>query len=385
MSMDDGAPLDYMLDQPNAPMAGRDELHAIVARSSRRRTRITAAGMAATLAVGGAVGWAVAGGSSGGGTNVAVAHAGGSTTVAPPYASAALGNSSVSATLGAPFAQSMTKQFVRTTSDGVTIRGYELQVPKNLPEPLVNCGLVFSGFQAEISTAEIAGQAGGGFQTQSPKAPFDSVQPMTLGVAEGAPVWVVTTKTTAAAVKVRVTFADGKTDQMAPVAGWAALAHVAPAEKAPAAAPPALPTGTVDALDAAGKVVGSVSLLEAVNVPKPLPSPPQTVTGSSSSAGGAPAVAGTTIPASQTARPLPVPTIPPAVIAEAAGSTGAPAVTGGTAGTGVAGPVPAGKPGVACPVPAPLLPTDTGGPTGAILTPGSAAVTTTIQAATAGK
>src|ERR1700738_3780935 len=53
-------PLEYMLDQPSGRPAGRDELAAIVARSSRRRTRMAAAGMAGTLLAGAVGGWAIA-------------------------------------------------------------------------------------------------------------------------------------------------------------------------------------------------------------------------------------------------------------------------------------------------------------------------------------
>ena len=261
--MNPDPPLDYMLDQPGPP-AGREELVAIVARSGRRRARTMAAGMAATLVIGGAVGWAVRPGRTTAGTPIAAGQPATSTTVAA--SSGLILGGSVATAVAGPITShgfTFTKKFVRTTGDAVTIRAYQ----EGTANPAVRsvCGFV-PGLTAEVSTADVAGSTGGGFSAAAP-APFQSVSANAIGLMEGAPVGVVTVRTDAAVAQVRVTFADGKTDQMAPVDGWSVLAQktsVAPAGQA------TFPTGTVQALDASGKVIGTSALTEPMP-PKMLP------------------------------------------------------------------------------------------------------------------
>jgi hypothetical protein len=147
-------------------------------------------------------------------------------------------------------AKLFTKQFVRTTADGVAIRVY--QTPLFPPPGAAGCPVVFTPLDVEVSTPDVVATVPDLLAT-TVAAPFKAVSLTLIGTEEGAPVWVVTAEATAGVAKVQATFADGKTDQMAPVGGWAVLAHVVPAGDA---ASPAL-TGTITALNGAGKVLAS--------------------------------------------------------------------------------------------------------------------------------
>jgi hypothetical protein len=269
--MDADPPLDYMLDQPNGPAPGRDELLGIVARSHRHRNRVAAAGMAATLALGGVGGWLAAASRGGAGTTTLAAGAPtgkGAPAVAPLTSGGGTSGSSQGGFATAAPDFKLTKVFVRTTTDGVALRAYQNPpVPTQTTAP--GCSVSFSNLQVEVSTAAIAGEGSGFFDPSTP-APFKGVGATVIGLAEAAPVWVVTTKTSAGVANVKATFSDGKSDQMAPVDGWAALAHVAPAGTVSYAV-----TGSVQALDAAGKVIATVPF---PTLPI-LPPAPQPVTG----------------------------------------------------------------------------------------------------------
>ena len=331
--MDNDPPLEYMLSEPAGPAAGRDELHAIVARSGQRRTRLAAAGMIGTLAIGAIAGWAA---SSRRATRTTSLAAGGSTTTIPALREAVRGAAGGGIAFDGNGGPAMTKKFVRTTTDGVSIRGYEWDGSKGMSP---SCG-VFLGFQAEVSTADIVG-VGSAFVGSSNTAPFTSISPMTLGDIEKAPVRVVTVKTGAGVAQVRVTFADGKTDQMAPVDGWSVLAS-----KLPAANAGKEENDTVQALDSSGQVVATQSTYQAppakpivpdtAVVPKPLLPPVITGPGSTKSGG----------PQSTTIVPPP----------NAGGNTS-------TFSSPPSGPVPC-----AVPAPVPVKPGDTG-PATAIPTP----------------
>ena len=111
-----------------------------------------------------------------------------------------------------------------------------------------------STLDAEVSTAAVAAQTYSGFGPT--EGPFRSFSESTVGFAEGAPVWVVTVQTDGASVaRVKVTFADGATDQMVPVAGWTVLAHVVPKKWATGTTSA---IGTIDAEDGAGKSIAGV-------------------------------------------------------------------------------------------------------------------------------
>jgi hypothetical protein len=66
------------------------------------------------------------------------------------------------------------------------------------------------------------------------------------GVATG---FALVLRAGAPVARVRMSFADGGSDEMAPVDGWVVLAHVGRS-----------PFGTVEALDANGRVLGSTQI-----------------------------------------------------------------------------------------------------------------------------
>ena len=301
--MDAEPPLDYLLDEsgPGAAGggAGREELLAIMARSRSQRHRLAALGMAATLAVGGAGGWLVAGGASSS-SSVGPSLAAGvtTTTVVPPVPAngpciapggGPCGGAAAAASAGAPVSGAggavgvatvapggkLTKVFVRTTADGVTIRAYRTQAepsPAACPIPVV------PGLVAEVSTSEITAQSVVGISPASEHLiGFTSA---IVGVAEGAPVWVVTAQVDGSVAQVRAAFADGKTDQMSPVGGWAVLAHVAPTGTTYTP-----PTGSIQVMDKAGKVLDSQPFPAPPTI-KPLPPVPAGGGGVASSSGG---------------------------------------------------------------------------------------------------
>ena len=117
--------------------------------------------------------------------------------------------------------------------------------------------------------------------TPTPATPNAGTEPQsistgTFGVLEGDPVWWVASAVGSDVATAHVTFANGSTDEMTPVNGIVVLAHhVTPA----AASDPYAVVGTVQFLDAAGTVLGTVTLPEPVvtspppPVPVPLPYP----------------------------------------------------------------------------------------------------------------
>jgi hypothetical protein len=298
--MDAEPPLDYLLDTTGGPTPGREELQQILARSHSRRNRLAAAGMLATLAVGATGGWLARSGRSSGGTALA-AGSGGSSTTAAPLAAAVASAAGYGAVAGGG-GYTLTKLFVRTTTDGVTIRAYQPPAPP-VATTVPSCPIpppAFPGLITEISTADVAGQAP--LYTQASTTPFKMYGISVVGAAEGAPVWVATVEVESSVAQVRVTFADGKTDQMVPVKGWAALAHVAP----PAMVDPKPPTGSVQALDGAGKVIATetFSSLTTLQPPIGVPVPANGV----GAAGGGVSVSGGAAVATAPAVPILVPT-----------------------------------------------------------------------------
>jgi hypothetical protein len=126
----------------------------------------------------------------------------------------------------------MTRLFVRTTADGVALRGY---LQKNdstfagqpacdpnswCPPPECNPSTFF---MAELSSTEAVAQNG------SPEYPLDgpaaSRGETQLGQMEGAPVSSYMVQTNSDVTNVRATWPDGFVDEMAPVNGWAIVAH----------------------------------------------------------------------------------------------------------------------------------------------------------------
>jgi hypothetical protein len=113
----------------------------------------------------------------------------------------------------------------------------------------------------------------------------NAVDPVTgvFGVAEGAPVWWVALPVGADVASVQMTFADGSTDQMAPVDGVAVLAHHIDAGVASSGPGPDEVRGTLRLLDSSGAVLTTVAVPETSLAPTPpfaVPgSPPVTIAG----------------------------------------------------------------------------------------------------------
>ena len=112
--------------------------------------------------------------------------------------------------------------------------------------------------------------------TTTPTPPTEPQQLTTgtFGVVEGHPVWWVGVEVGSTVTSVRMTFADGSTDQMAPVGGIAVLARRVSATVASADTGPYVVRGTLQLLDSAGNVVNTVTLPEqSAPVPSPAPVP----------------------------------------------------------------------------------------------------------------
>jgi hypothetical protein len=119
--------------------------------------------------------------------------------------------------------------FVRTTSDGVTV-----------------VGRLRRGFFAPAVWNEGAADALEGIALCRPAPPDALIADYTLvqGVGEGMPFTVLPVHTGLAVARVRARFADGVTDEMAPIEGQALLARQGDVGRA-----------TVEALDRSGRVV----------------------------------------------------------------------------------------------------------------------------------
>jgi hypothetical protein len=223
-----------------------DDLAARIRRGSRRRTRaaVAAGGVLAiaAAALGFAIGsahdetdpgvdvQAVAPSTSVGSTPVPVVPRpadetegfAASSTGAPRVNGADIRVGSAGVPLG--------RVFVRTTSDGITVRGYRADYPPyDDGNPFWDApGWCFpSGvLQADVSTDAIAAAVQG--LTYATVRDGDLAATLSvIGVDEGAPVWVATVQAPDGTDMVRATFPGGGTDQMAPEQGVVALASPA--------------------------------------------------------------------------------------------------------------------------------------------------------------
>jgi hypothetical protein len=114
-------------------------------------------------------------------------------------------------------------------------------------------------------------------------SPVDAVSDV-FGVAEGAPVWWIAVSVGPDVADAAMTFADGSTDEMAPVDGVVVLAQPIDPTVAAAGDGPDVVRGTLRLFDAAGSVVSSVIFPEPAPAPVPLPiavpgSPPVALSG----------------------------------------------------------------------------------------------------------
>jgi hypothetical protein len=304
-----------LLGQDQGRPAGADELRAIVARAGRKRWRWAAGGVVAALLAGGAIGYGVSNhsGHSGNGHTLVAGSSGSSSTTVGSNPSAAIGPGagptavsgsgtsgsgssgadSSSAIVGEP--RAFTHVFTRT--DGaVTIRGFLTGLAQPVPAENIVGACVAAGpaFQAEVSTAGMVGTLAAGTRpaaTTGGRA-ITATSGEVLGSAEGDPVAVVAVASSPEVARVRVAFAAGGSDEMAPVKGWAALAVLVPVNQRSSTANETV-IGTAQALSSSGQVLASAQVGPGLT---PIPSSclPCPLPGSAGGAkeGGAPEPAG---------------------------------------------------------------------------------------------
>jgi hypothetical protein len=152
----------------------------------------------------------------------------------------------------------LAKAFVRNL-DGTTIRVYRAAVDPSAqagPDWQDVPGWCFpNGYvQADVSTADIVGIVSGPLYAELRDGPIGGSLGA-IGVAEGAPHWVVVAQAPPGAATVRATFPDGQTDEMEPVDGIAVLIGRASIE--PGDASEYQTTVPLQALDASGGSLGS--------------------------------------------------------------------------------------------------------------------------------
>lgn len=249
-------PLHDLLGVGDQAEPGPDPLRAIVARASRRRRRLVAGCMAVALVAGGAIGFAVSNHSSPAAqTSTAGALAGagsGSGGPAAPTASALSGGSVTSSADGLPgVGRQLSRLFTRTTAGGVTLRAFRTEAiaPAALPS---GCAISVPRLQVEVSTATMVGVVLGSAPATHSQ-PVTAVDSQVVGQPESDATAVVVVATGPTVTRVEVAFKGGAKDSMAPSAGWAVLAASAPANLSNGAA-----IGTLTAMNAAGKAVGSL-------------------------------------------------------------------------------------------------------------------------------
>jgi hypothetical protein len=152
----------------------------------------------------------------------------------------------------------LAKSFVRDV-DGTTIRVYRAAIdpPTHAGppwwEPPASCfpnGYV----QADVSTGDAVGIVSGGLYAELPNMSVVGTLGA-IGVAEGAPLWVVVAQAPAGAAILRATFPDGQADEMEPIDGVAVL--VGPASIEPGDPAEDETTVPLEAFDADGRSLGT--------------------------------------------------------------------------------------------------------------------------------
>jgi hypothetical protein len=234
---------------PTSPGDWQD-LTARMARRNLRTKRLMAGALALVLIIGPLAGFAVARSIDDGDSSGEIS-AGGPASATERFAS---DSSAVSANLLALSGQSsgsstLERLFRRTTHDGIQVRGYTSRV-HDLCEgtdcPPAAC-LPDAQIVGQLSTEAAVGYAiGGHFATEPPDIKVTGVGFFGAN-GEGFPVEWTIAQTSDRVAKVRMTFLDGATDEMAPAGGVVILA--APSE-------PNRPGGTLEAFDASGTLVG---------------------------------------------------------------------------------------------------------------------------------
>jgi hypothetical protein len=201
---------------------------AAVADRARRRPAVAAAVIAALL-IGSVGGFAAGRSSAPGRSSVAAAHG-----AQDKNTDAQSSGGFAFATGGGmyPGGRVLTLAFLRTTSEGVGLRGYLQQMDGGVniqpvcdpsqwcPPPDCN---PTTFFMAELSSAEAVTQSGSPqFPLDAPAAPRGEVP---FGQMENAPVSAYMVQANSDVTTVRGTWPDGFVDEMAPENGWAIVAH----------------------------------------------------------------------------------------------------------------------------------------------------------------
>jgi hypothetical protein len=209
--------------------------------SSGRRPAVAAAVIAALL-IGSVGGFAVGHRSKPSSKTVAAAHGAAADSSTPSTIVQSAGTNGAvfagkvavacapSAT-ACPGGPATTRLFIRTTSDGVVLRGYLMtfdltatdMVPNGKCDPSSWCPppecMSPNSFNAEVSNDQAVGQSGSGLlPLEGPAASRGQVY---IGQAEGAPASVWMVQANDDVTNVRATWPDGYVDEMAPVQGWA--------------------------------------------------------------------------------------------------------------------------------------------------------------------
>jgi hypothetical protein len=252
-----------------------DGLTDRIARRHRRQLRVVAATLVLALVAGPVGGFLAGRDAAPAESDVATGAGGGQVTVeesSGPLPTIEVGGSGVGEPLptieGAPsalltlsprlMAESLAKSFVREV-DGTTIRVYRAAVDtpavegpswQQRPPWCSPTGYV----QADVSTADVVGFASGSLYPELPEGSVDGSLGA-IGVAEGAPLWVVVAQAPAGAARVRATFPDGHSDEMEPIDGVVVLVGSARLEPGdPAEYETTLP---LEAFDEDGRSLGT--------------------------------------------------------------------------------------------------------------------------------
>ncbi|MGI9022156.1 MAG: hypothetical protein ACR2HV_02760 [Acidimicrobiales bacterium] len=275
------------------PVATTDSFREVMVRYRKGRTRVLLAAVVAVALLGPAVGVAVGRATADNSTQVATGASPETTgTGSPVHARVDSSGDSVASLEGYGFgwATPAKRLFVRTTSDGVTIRAYLQENPPGVeeaecvtsdqgsipcPSPPPDCpGPPDAQLQAGLSNDRAVDPG------YVPAISAEATEPVTVlhasyfGVTEGDPAVWAAVRTGAGVEGVRVRFADGAIDEMAPVDGYAVVAHRtadAPSLPEPASSPEewearmkaAMPQGSVEALDANGATISTADLASA--------------------------------------------------------------------------------------------------------------------------
>jgi len=263
-------PLGHLGDPEPGPPPSADTLTDIVTRYRQRRTRALGGALVVALLAGPAVGFAVGrSGHRASGQTVATAGGGGAsiprqdTANGMSMSSGGTVWSSSGSVFGGP---APTRLFLRDAADGVRVRVYLEDFRGEAGSGVPAECFPKQFLDAEVSDAIMAGNAQAALFAGTPAPdPVTVIGAQSLGELEGSPVTVVTLRTAANVARVRATFIGGVIDEMTPVDGWAVLGGHRPAGT------PAVPGGTLTALDAAGKALATVDLASAAQPTMPIP------------------------------------------------------------------------------------------------------------------